>query len=59
MKSSFEIDGNTLNGKIKIDDDGKFIIDLQTQNSNPTQSEEFKKGLFYSEINYNPMFYPN
>ena len=59
MKSSFEIDGNTVNGKIKIDDNGKFIIDLQTQNSNPIQSEEFKKGLFYSEIKYNPIFYPN
>ena len=57
--STFEIDGNVINGKIKIDNEGKFLIDFQKQYSNPQSSKEFKKGLFNSETVYNPIFYPN
>ena len=57
--STFEIDGNIINGKIKIDGDGKFLIDFQTNNSNPKSKDGFKNGLFYSETTYNPIFYPN
>lgn len=58
-ETTFELYGNKVNGVIEIDETGALKLDLQSQRSNPKQSEQFMKDMFPPRTIYNPVFYPN
>lgn len=57
--STFEIDGNTLYGKIDINEKGQFFINFDEMNGKPEDKINFKEGLYHKVIEYNPRFHPN
>lgn len=58
-QTTFELNGNSVNGTLEVDSNGKVIIDLHRQRSNPHQSNQFMKDMFPPRTIYNPMFYPD
>ncbi len=58
-ETTFELRGNKVNGIIEVDEKGVLKFDLQSQRSNPNQSEQFMKDMFSPKTIYNPIFYPD
>jgi hypothetical protein len=54
----FELSGNTINGEVEIDENGRMKIDLQTKRSNPTEAKSFMKELIPPQTVFNPLFHP-
>lgn len=54
-KTTFSFNDNKVNGKVNIDKDGTFIIDLDTKRSDPKESEQFLKDVFPPKTIYNPI----
>jgi hypothetical protein len=57
-ETTFELNGNRVNGMLEVDANGKLKFDIQTQRSNPNQSNQFMKEMFPPRTIYNPFFYP-
>jgi len=57
-ETTFELNGNRVNGMLEVDANGKLKFDLQTQRSNPNQSNQFMKEMFPPRTIYNSFFYP-
>lgn len=53
-RTTFELNGNKVNGNVKIDERGGFIIDLQPKISDPKQDEQFMKDLILPRSYYSP-----
>ena len=53
--TTFSLNENKVNGKVKIEKDGTFIINLDTKRSNPKESKQFIKDLFPPRNLYSPM----
>jgi len=58
-KATFELYGNKMNGIVEIDEKGVVTMNLKSQCSNPTESEQFMKDLIPPRTIYNPLFYPD
>jgi hypothetical protein len=57
-ETTFELNGNKVNGILEIDEKGTLKLNLQTNRSNPTQSSQFMNDMFLPRTIYNPIFYP-
>lgn len=58
-ETTFELNGNRVNGMLEIDEKGTLKLNLQTNRSNPTESSQFMKDMFPPRTIYNPIFYPD
>jgi hypothetical protein len=58
-ETTFELNGNKVNGILEVDEKGTLKLDLQTNRSNPNQSSQFMKDMFPPRTIYNPLFYPD
>lgn len=58
-ETTFELNGNKMNGILEIDEKGTLKLNLQPNRSNPTQSNLFMKDMFPPRTIYNPIFYPD
>lgn len=45
VNASFECNGVKVNGAIEIDEEGKFIMDIHSQRSNPSESDLFIRNM--------------
>jgi hypothetical protein len=57
--TTFELNGNRVNGIVEVDNKGKVKLDLQTSRSNPKEADRFLKDLIPPRTIYNPLFYPD
>lgn len=55
----FELNGNKMNGAIKVDKKGTLTLDLQHKRSNPQQTKKFLEDMFPPRTIYSPIFYPD
>lgn len=55
QKTTFNYNNNNVNGKVKIDNDGSFIIDFHTERSNPRESEKFMGEVFPPQTFHSPL----
>jgi hypothetical protein len=58
-QTTFELNGNKVNGILEVDNKGTMKLNLQTNRSNPTQSSQFMKDMFPPRTIHNPIFYPD
>jgi hypothetical protein len=58
-ETTFELNGNRVNGIVEIDSKGTLKLDLQTSRSNPKEADKFIKDLIPPRTIYNPLFYPD
>jgi len=54
-ETTFELNGNKVNGNVQIDETGTFRIDLQTKRSNPIESKQFISDLLPPRTFYSPL----
>lgn len=57
-QTTFELNGNKMNGMFEVDEKGTLQLNLQPEHSNPNQSKEFMKEMFPPRTIYNPFLYP-
>lgn len=57
--TTFELYGNKVNGVVEIDEKGTVKLDLQTNRSNPKESNRFMKDLIPPRTIYSPLFHPD
>jgi hypothetical protein len=58
-ETTFELNGNKMNGVLKVNEDGVVNLDLQPQRSNPNQTKQFMSDLILPRTIYNPFFHRN
>lgn len=54
--TTFELNGNKMNGTLKVSEDGVVNLDLQPQRSDPKQTKQFMSDLDPPRTIYNPFF---
>ncbi len=57
-KTTFSRGENKANGLVKIDNEGKLIVDIQPQISDPKSTNRFMKDVFPPRTFYSPIFHP-
>ncbi|MDW7694576.1 HNH endonuclease [Flammeovirgaceae bacterium SG7u.111] len=57
--TTFELNGNEVNGTVEVDKEGKLKLEVQTNRSNPIKAQKFNEDLIPPRTIYNPLFYPD
>ncbi len=58
-ETTFELNGNKMNGTVEVDEKGTLKFDLHPHRSNPNQAKHFMEDMFPPRTIYSPIFYPD
>ncbi len=58
-ETTFELNGNTVNGVFEVNSEGTVKFNLQTNLSNPLEADKFIRDLIPPRTIYNPIFHPD